>query len=52
MGPEYSNVMPEEKICSTTGASPGADYIDGDAYLAINFGYHADHLWRYSTSFQ
>ena len=39
--------MPDEKICATTGAAAGADFVDGDTYLAVNFNYDADHLWRY-----
>ncbi|KAF2171433.1 hypothetical protein M409DRAFT_63711 [Zasmidium cellare ATCC 36951] len=45
-GPGYASATPEEKICSTTGASPGADFVDGDVYLDVNFNYHASHLWR------
>lgn len=33
-------------MCSTTEAAAGADFGDGDTYLAINFNYVADHLWR------
>ena len=39
-------MSPHEKICATTGAAAGADYVDGDTYLAVNFNYVADHLWR------
>ncbi|KAF1982045.1 hypothetical protein K402DRAFT_341217 [Aulographum hederae CBS 113979] len=45
-GPGYDDVSPQEKICATTGAAAGADFVDGDTYLAVNFRYHADHLWR------
>ncbi|KAL8945039.1 MAG: hypothetical protein Q9216_000023 [Gyalolechia sp. 2 TL-2023] len=45
-GPGYGDVLPNERICATTGAAAGADFVDGDTYLAINFNYHADHLWR------
>ncbi|PSN69556.1 ABC transporter-like protein [Corynespora cassiicola Philippines] len=45
-GPGYSDASPEEKICATTGAAAGADFIDGDTYLAVNFNYEASHLWR------
>jgi ATP-binding cassette subfamily G (WHITE) protein 2 (PDR) len=46
MGPAYANVSPDEKICSVTGAAAGADYVDGDTYLAVNFEYYHSHLWR------
>ncbi len=45
-GPGYENVSPEQKICSTTGAAAGADFIDGDTYLRVNFQYEHAHLWR------
>ncbi|KAL9601178.1 MAG: hypothetical protein Q9219_002678 [cf. Caloplaca sp. 3 TL-2023] len=45
-GSGYDTVSPDEKICATTGAAAGADFVDGDAYLAVNFHYHSDHLWR------
>ncbi|ORY16214.1 Pyoverdine/dityrosine biosynthesis protein-domain-containing protein [Clohesyomyces aquaticus] len=45
-GPGYGNVSPSEKICATTGAAAGADFVDGDTYLAVNFRYTPDHLWR------
>jgi hypothetical protein len=43
-------VSPRERICATTGAAAGADSVDGDTYLAVNFHYHASHLWRYVIS--
>lgn len=46
VGPSYQNITPEQRICSTTGAAAGADYIDGDTYLRVNFEYEASHLWR------
>lgn len=46
-GPGYGGVSPDEKICATTEAAAGADFVDGDTYLAVNFNYDADHLWRY-----
>lgn len=45
-GPGYEDVSLEQKICSTTGAAAGASFVDGDTYLAVNFRYFADHLWR------
>jgi ATP-binding cassette, subfamily G (WHITE), member 2, PDR len=46
MGPGYENVSPDQKICSVTGAAAGANYVDGDTYLAVNFEYYHSHLWR------
>jgi ABC-type multidrug transport system permease subunit len=46
LGPGYENVGPLEKICSTTGAQAGANYVDGDTYIEVNYRYHHTHLWR------
>ncbi|KAI9650739.1 Multidrug resistance protein [Ciborinia camelliae] len=45
-GENYSNVGAEERICSITGAAAGANYVDGDRYLEVNYGYSYTHLWR------
>ena len=42
----YDDMSLNEKICATTGAAAGADFVDEDTYLAVNFNYVADHLWR------
>ncbi|ESZ90150.1 BcatrD protein [Sclerotinia borealis F-4128] len=45
-GGNYTNVGADERICSTTGAAAGANYVDGDRYIEVNFGYSHTHLWR------
>ncbi|KAH8789417.1 AtrD, ABC-transporter [Hyaloscypha sp. PMI_1271] len=45
-GPSYLNISPDQRVCSTVGAAAGADFVDGDAYLNINFQYYHSHLWR------
>lgn len=45
-GPAYANASPEQKICSTTGAAAGANFVDGDTYINVNFKYYHSHLWR------
>jgi ATP-binding cassette subfamily G (WHITE) protein 2 (PDR) len=45
-GPDYNAVSPSQRICSTTGASAGANFVDGDTYLNVNYQYYASHLWR------
>jgi ATP-binding cassette subfamily G (WHITE) protein 2 (PDR) len=45
-GPSYANISAEQRICSTTGAAAGADFVDGDTYMSVSFGYHHSHLWR------
>jgi ATP-binding cassette, subfamily G (WHITE), member 2, PDR len=44
--PQFGNVKPDEQVCATTGAAPGADFVDGDAYLAVTYQYYQSHLWR------
>jgi ATP-binding cassette subfamily G (WHITE) protein 2 (PDR) len=44
-GPDYSDVSPEQRICSTTGAAAGADFVDGNTFLIVNYGYGPAHLW-------
>ena len=45
-GLNYNNVSPDQKICSTTGAAAGANFVDGDTYINVNFQYYHSHLWR------
>jgi hypothetical protein len=45
-GPDYDNVSPNQRICSTTGASAGANFVDGDTYISVNYQYYHSHLWR------
>ncbi|CZT45851.1 probable ABC1 transport protein [Rhynchosporium secalis] len=45
-GPGYENITPEQRICSTTGAQAGANFVDGDRYLMVNYRYEYSHLWR------
>ncbi|WEW58654.1 Multidrug resistance protein [Emydomyces testavorans] len=46
MGPSYTDVSGDSVICSATGARPGENFVDGDAYINITFKYYASHLWR------
>jgi len=45
-GPGYGNASPLEKVCSTPGATLGADFVEGTAYLETSFRYKTSHLWR------
>lgn len=45
-GHGYENVSPEQKICSQTGAEAGANFVDGDTFLRVNYQYEHSHLWR------
>ncbi|EAS36064.3 pleiotropic drug resistance family protein [Coccidioides immitis RS] len=46
MGPSYANATGDSIICGATGARPGEDFVDGDTFLNITYGYYASHLWR------
>ncbi|KAF7289878.1 hypothetical protein MIND_01362200 [Mycena indigotica] len=45
-GPAYANVSALNRICSTTGARPGNDFVVGAEYLETSFSYVHSHLWR------
>ncbi|KXT02246.1 hypothetical protein AC578_5083 [Pseudocercospora eumusae] len=44
-GADYEGSAPDQRICATTGAGAGKDYVDGDQYLEVNFNIQIDHLW-------
>ncbi|EHK98954.1 putative ABC transporter CDR4 [Glarea lozoyensis 74030] len=46
MGDAYLNSSPSERVCATTGAAAGADFVDGDTWLRVNYQYEYSHLWR------
>lgn len=43
---DYENVSMDYRICSTVGAEPGSDMVDGGLYLSLSFEYEKSHLWR------
>jgi ABC-type multidrug transport system permease subunit len=45
-GPGYENVSAEEKVCSTIGAVPGTDVVQGTSFVRSSFGYENSHRWR------
>ncbi|CAL3967330.1 unnamed protein product [Diplocarpon coronariae] len=45
-GTSYADISPEQRICSSKGAEAGADFVDGDTYLKVTYGYEHSHLWR------
>jgi len=45
-GPGYENVAPENRICSTVGATAGSSVVEGTRYLSESFRYYKSHLWR------
>ncbi|KAI9742589.1 MAG: hypothetical protein M1818_003730 [Claussenomyces sp. TS43310] len=45
-GPGYGDVSGLERICTTPGATAGANFVDGTSYLRTSFRYEVSHLWR------
>lgn len=45
-GPGYDGVAALQHVCSTVGSVAGVSYVEGDAYINIDFSYYYSHLWR------
>ncbi|KAI1355906.1 P-loop containing nucleoside triphosphate hydrolase protein [Xylaria sp. FL0043] len=45
-GASYSDVRLQDQICSTVGSVTGQDYVEGNAYLLVKYGYVSSHKWR------
>ncbi|KAI0517757.1 ABC-2 type transporter-domain-containing protein [Xylaria bambusicola] len=45
-GPSYADVRLQDQICSTVGSVTGQDYVEGNAYLLVKYGYLPSHKWR------
>lgn len=45
-GPGYENVSSNERICSTVGAVPGSDIVQGTDFVRSLYGYENSHRWR------
>ncbi|KAL4902000.1 hypothetical protein BDW74DRAFT_66603 [Aspergillus multicolor] len=45
-GPGYENVSPDQRVCSTVGAVPGSDVVQGTAFVRSAYGYEYSHRWR------
>lgn len=46
-GPTYENISPLQRTCLDPGAFPGADFVDGNLYIEVAFGFYRSHIWRY-----
>ncbi|KAI0168176.1 ABC-2 type transporter [Pestalotiopsis sp. NC0098] len=44
--PGYTPLIGDSWICSAVGAVAGRATINGDAYIAANYGYYWSHAWR------
>lgn len=45
--PAYPDALPSQRSCSTAGAQPGDDFVDGGFYMNAVYKYYDSHLWRY-----
>jgi ATP-binding cassette, subfamily G (WHITE), member 2, PDR len=45
-GPGYSNVAPDQQICTAVGSTPGSSVVQGDNYINSSFQYYHSHKWR------
>ncbi|KAL2859549.1 ABC drug exporter AbcA [Aspergillus pseudodeflectus] len=45
-GPGFSDVGPENRVCSTVGSIPGQPFVNGDNYIESLYAYVASHKWR------
>ncbi|KAL6230685.1 hypothetical protein BDW75DRAFT_221990 [Aspergillus navahoensis] len=45
-GPGYENVSPQQRVCSTVGAVPGSDVVQGADFVQSSYGYEYSHRWR------
>ncbi|KAF2841982.1 pleiotropic drug resistance protein, ABC superfamily [Patellaria atrata CBS 101060] len=44
--PPFPDASGLQRVCSTVGAQPGSDTVDGDAYMNSTFAYYHSHKWR------
>lgn len=45
-GGAYESVSQSDKTCSAVGAVPGQNYVNGDIFLFLSYGYEHKHKWR------
>ncbi|KAL4960100.1 putative ABC multidrug transporter [Aspergillus stella-maris] len=45
-GPGYENVSLQEQVCSTVGAVPGSNVVQGTDFVRSSYGYENSHRWR------
>lgn len=45
-GPGYDDIPSSNKVCSSVGAAPGENFVDGNINAQLMFGYLYDNLWR------
>lgn len=45
-GPGYQSISGTERVCSSIGAKPGENFVDGELYINASYDYYHDHKWR------
>jgi ATP-binding cassette, subfamily G (WHITE), member 2, SNQ2 len=45
-GPGYENITLENQVCATVGAVQGQDFVDGERFVELSYGYSYSNLWR------
>ncbi|CAK7227501.1 Multidrug resistance protein [Sporothrix eucalyptigena] len=43
---EYANATGTHRACSAVGSKVGADFVNGDDYIGVNYKYFHAHKWR------
>jgi ATP-binding cassette, subfamily G (WHITE), member 2, SNQ2 len=49
-GPGYENVSLANQVCTTVGSQPGQEFVNGNTFLQVSFGYSFSHVWRVRCS--
>ncbi|KAJ7110524.1 pleiotropic drug resistance ABC transporter [Mycena epipterygia] len=44
-GPGYENVSISNQVCATVGSVAGQDFVDGNTFIAVSYGYSYSHEW-------
>ncbi|KAF7374594.1 Brefeldin A resistance protein [Mycena sanguinolenta] len=44
-GPGYENVTLANQICATVGSVADQNFVDGNAFIAVSYGYSYSHEW-------
>ncbi|SCU82127.1 LANO_0B05182g1_1 [Lachancea nothofagi CBS 11611] len=45
-GSGYEILSGTERVCSAVGAVPGQDFVSGETYINVAYGYYHAHKWR------
>jgi ATP-binding cassette, subfamily G (WHITE), member 2, SNQ2 len=45
-GPGYENITLENQVCAAVGAVQGQDFVDGERFVELSYGYFYSNLWR------